>query len=241
MSVVLSENTREDGTFEDEEVFRSAAATSFLGGTDTSVVGIMTSILAMLLHPDKQQKAHDELDRVVGKDRLPTFDDRKDLPYIRAICTEAFRWQVIAPLLLPHATTADDEYRGYFIPAKTAVFANAWAISRNPEIYPDPDVFKPERWLSANPPTLRPEDFTFGFGHRTCPGQNWAEHVVFIAVASILAAFKIEKAIGPDGVPVPPNDKYHPSMVRSLGPSECTFIPRSEKMASLIRQAGDAL
>lgn len=51
----------------------------------------MTAILAMLLHPDKQQKAHDELDRVVGKDRLPTFDDRQDLPYIRAICTEAFR------------------------------------------------------------------------------------------------------------------------------------------------------
>ncbi len=54
----------------------------------------MTAILAMLLHPDVQEKARDELDRVVGKDRLPTSKDMKDLPYIRAIYTETFRYAV---------------------------------------------------------------------------------------------------------------------------------------------------
>lgn len=134
----------------------------------------------------------------------------------------------------------DDEFRGYSIPEGTMVLINSWAMTRNEDMYPDPTEFKPERWLpgavGGKVAAARPEDITFGFGRRVCPGQNWAEHILFIAAASILASFNVEKALGPDGNPIPPNDNYLPSFVRTLGPSKCNITPRSEKIASVIRQ-----
>ena len=89
--------------------------------------------LAMVLNPEVQAKAQAEIDRVVGKDRLPNFDDRPALPYVEAILRETLRWHPVAPfgasiiplffdiLLMilsgiPHATTTSDIYKGYFIP-----------------------------------------------------------------------------------------------------------------------------
>jgi len=201
----------------------------------------MTFILAILKNPDTQLRGQQEIDDAIGPNRLPELSDWDSLPYVRAICTEVLRWEVIAPFALPHLLTADDEYNGYRIPKGTMVLPNVWAISRDPARYPDPEAFKPERWLpgetSEGVPSVRPQEYVFGFGRRVCPGQNWAGHIIFIAVASILATFNIEKAIGSDGKPVPPNDHFEPSPVRTLGASRCEITPRSEKAAQLIRQA----
>lgn len=78
------------------------------------------------MNPHVLTKAHAELDAVVGPDRLPDFGDKDALPYINAIITESLRWHNVAPLGLAHCTVADDEYRGYFIPAGTIVQANVW-------------------------------------------------------------------------------------------------------------------
>lgn len=71
---------------------------------------------AMILHPEVQKKAHEELDRVIGNGRLPTYEDRDSLPYIEAVVREVLRWRPIVPLGLPHATSFDDIYNGHFIP-----------------------------------------------------------------------------------------------------------------------------
>jgi hypothetical protein len=73
-------------------------------------------ILAMTLHPDAQAKAQAEIDRVIGSDRLPTFEDRRSLPYVEAVFREVLRWRPITPLGLAHYTTADDVYKGFYIP-----------------------------------------------------------------------------------------------------------------------------
>jgi len=111
-------------------------------------------------------------------------------------------------------------------------------MSRNPLDFPDPKEFRPERWLQSveNQVPPRPEDFVFGFGRRTCPGQKWAEHLLFIAVAFMIAAFKFEREVK-DGIPIPLNDSYVEGFVWHLGPSECRITPRSESMANLIRHA----
>ena len=75
----------------------------------------------MSLNPDIQKKAQTELDRVIGPDRLPSHDDRPELPYIDAIVKEALRWQNVLPLGLPHKTTEDMVYDGYFIPMGTII------------------------------------------------------------------------------------------------------------------------
>ena len=78
-------------------------------------------MIAMSLYPDVQRKAQEELDRVVGPDRLPEFSDYDDLLCIQAIILEAMRWMVVFPLGLYHRVIADDEYMGYFIPKGTTI------------------------------------------------------------------------------------------------------------------------
>lgn len=74
------------------------------------------AIMALVHHPDVQARGQAEMDKVIGRDRLPDFADREQLPYISAICREVMRWRLIAPLAGSHATSSDDVYNGYFIP-----------------------------------------------------------------------------------------------------------------------------
>jgi cytochrome P450 len=80
----------------------------------------------LLLYPDVQKRAHAEIDRVIGRARLPAFSDRPDLAYIDGICKELLRWRLVLPLGVAHATTEDDVYGGYFIPKGTTVLPNTW-------------------------------------------------------------------------------------------------------------------
>jgi cytochrome P450 len=79
----------------------------------------------MIRHPDIQRKAQAELDKVVGRGRLPEFEDKNSLPYIDALYKEVLRWHPIVPLI-PHKVTVDDEYKGMRIPKGSVVVANAW-------------------------------------------------------------------------------------------------------------------
>ena len=130
---------------------------------------MQTFFLAMVLNPDAMKKAQGELDRVVGKERLPDFSDKDKLPYIDALVKELLRWNPPVPTGFPGRATQDDVYRGYFIPAGTIVMGNIWAIFRDPNVYPDPEVFNPDRFLKdgkPNPLVPNPGDRVFGFGRR---------------------------------------------------------------------------
>ena len=142
-----------------ENVIRGAGATTFLAGTDTVIYLLAVSrgssltplqssshihafFAMMTLHPNVAAKGQEELDRVVGRDRLPDLSDRESLPYIEAILKEVLRWQPALPLgkrfcglyithshcisAVPHQTLKDDVYRGRYIPSGTMVLANAW-------------------------------------------------------------------------------------------------------------------
>ena len=154
---------------------------------DATLEGLL---LALSLHPEVLRKAHAELDEVVGPDRMPNFDDKDSLVYVNAIIKESLRWNPALPLSIPHATVADDEFRGYFIPAGTMLIPNTWYVDvtltvvldgrqnadhfsraclHDPEVYEDPDVFQPERFIrdgkldtSVRDPAL----FAFGYGRR---------------------------------------------------------------------------
>lgn len=75
----------------------------------------------MALFPEVQKRGQAELDRVIGSNRLPDFEDLKSMPYIRALTMETMRWLPVFPCAIPHAAVADDEYRGYRIPKGTIV------------------------------------------------------------------------------------------------------------------------
>lgn len=104
-----------------------------------TVSAIATFFLVMTLYPEAQRKAQEEIDRVIGTDRLPTFDDRDNLPYAEAVLKEVLRFQPIAPMGLPHTTTVDDIYEGYLIPKGALVISNIWFVSLSTSSYiPNP-------------------------------------------------------------------------------------------------------
>ena len=126
-------------------------------------------IFAMITNPGAMKKAQEELDRVVGKGELPDFSHKDSLPYIDALIKELLRWSPPVPLSSPNRAMQDDFYRGYFIPRGATVIQNVWAISRDPNVYSDPDVFNPDRFLKdgkINPQVFNPEDRVFGAGRR---------------------------------------------------------------------------
>jgi hypothetical protein len=95
--------------------------------TQTKTVSSIASFfLAMTLYPEAQRKAQEEIDRVVGTTRLPTFNDRPNLPYVDALVKEVLRWNPIAPMGVPHTSIKDDICEGYFIPKGSMVLPNIW-------------------------------------------------------------------------------------------------------------------
>lgn len=80
----------------------------------------------MLLYPDIQKKAQEELKNVVGMNAFPSFDDRKNLPYIEALLKEVLRWHPVAPMGVPHMLKEDDIIGEYFVPKGTIVMGNVW-------------------------------------------------------------------------------------------------------------------
>jgi len=130
-SCVLSEtirNSKESGETVPVYNLKKFAATAFIGGAETTSSVLQTLVVALLQNPAVQKRAHAELWAVVGHDRLPKFEDRHSLPYIDAVIREVMRWNPAAPLGLPHVSTEDDIYEGYFIPQGSIMVANTWCV-----------------------------------------------------------------------------------------------------------------
>ncbi|KAK7692059.1 hypothetical protein QCA50_005464 [Cerrena zonata] len=219
-------------TPEKEDNIKWSAASMYGGGADTTVSTIYSFFLAMTMYPEIQQKAKEEIDRVVGKDRLPTFADRENLPYVEAVVNEVLRLSPVVPLGGFHRASQDDIYKGYFIPKDTVVIANIWALLRDPERYPDPSAFNPDRYLHPNP-NRNPREFIFGFGRRICPGLNLADTSVFFTCAMVLATFDISKAVE-NGVIIEPSGEYTAGSISHPKEFKCSIKPRTSKASSLI-------
>ncbi|KDQ64909.1 hypothetical protein JAAARDRAFT_28565 [Jaapia argillacea MUCL 33604] len=212
-----------------------AAASMYAGGSDTSVSVIHAFFLAMTLYPNAQALAQSELDAVVGSDRLPSFSDREQLPYVEALLKEVLRWSVAVPLGAHHMLTQDDVHDGYFIPKGTIAFANIWWFLHNPDTYTNPMEFNPDRFLGENPPP-DPREYVFGFGRRICAGMHFVDASIFISLAMTLAVFKISKAIDPvTGESITPAVEFTSSSVYHPAPFQCSIKVRSGKAEGLIR------
>jgi hypothetical protein len=111
-----------------ERIHKWSASSMYLGGADTTVSSLMTFFLAMMLFPDVQKKAQEELDSVIGSGRLPNSSDKGTLPYIDAIVKETHRWHPVAPMAIPHSSTQDDVFNGYRIPKGSLLLPNTWYV-----------------------------------------------------------------------------------------------------------------
>ncbi|KFY34347.1 hypothetical protein V494_06846 [Pseudogymnoascus sp. VKM F-4513 (FW-928)] len=235
----LSQAIEDIGTdAEMEFIHKWTALSLFTGGADTTVSSLMTFFLAMSVFPDVQKKAKEELDRVIGSQRLPVSADRDSLPYIMAVMKETHRWHPGAPMGIPHTSTAEDTCRGYRIPKGTIMFPNTWWFTHDPAVYPDPMIFRPERFLETptHKPETDPRNFIFGFGRRICPGRYVADNAVFMTIAQVLTVFNIEKLVE-NGKVVEPEIKFEASTVSRPMPYRISIKPRSKVHEELIKAA----
>ncbi|KAK1224827.1 hypothetical protein PQX77_012238 [Marasmius sp. AFHP31] len=139
----------EEGWMRDE-MLANAAASLLEAAAETTAGTVCSFVLAMVGNPRVVKKAQEELDRIVGRDRLPSFEDEDRLPYVVACMKETVRCRPAAPLAIPHCVSEDTTYKGYFIPQGAAVFGNIWALQMDEKRFPEPTQFKPERWLNSS-------------------------------------------------------------------------------------------
>ncbi|KAH8103594.1 cytochrome P450 [Cristinia sonorae] len=248
VAATLIENIREkhgaeskEGILQDE-LAKTVTSIAYVGGIDTTNSSAEAFLVAMAMHPHIQIKVQNELDRVVGRNRLPEFGDFERIPYLRAILLETLRWMPVAPLGIPHVSIADDVYNGYFIPKGTIVIPNRWSMAHNPEDYPDPLEFIPERHLRPDG-TIDPkaEDqimtLILGFGRRSCPGRAFGLETLSIYIASTLFAFEITAGVDETGKPVKLTAELDGGLVANVPVVPRGMKPRFPAVTQLIREA----
>ncbi|KAI0037198.1 cytochrome P450 [Vararia minispora EC-137] len=223
----------------DEERIREVASMVYLAGAETTFSAIKTMIMAFALNPEAQRRARVEIDTVTARERLPTLDDQDVLPYVQAIVREALRWIPILPLGVIRSSISGDIYNGKIIPAGTTIFWNAWAITHDPDVYPDPDAFRPERFLDADG-HLVPDDekAVFGYGRRECVGMHFAKNTLFNAAASMLALFEFGKAKDDDGNEIEITVGCTDALVSHPTDFKCSIRPRDEIAVQALQGIG---
>ncbi|KAF1977253.1 cytochrome P450 [Bimuria novae-zelandiae CBS 107.79] len=215
-------------------------------GSETTATTLNNFMLAMTLFGEAQRRAQEELDRVVGDARLPSWEDENELPYVRSLIKEVLRWRPVNKFGMTHATSEDDWYEGYFVPKGAVAVLNWWAIHRDPDLWENPDEFDPSRYLdytqsaadyiNATDPYER-DHFAYGAGRRVCPGVHVAERSLFINISRVLWGFNISKKKGPDGKLIEPTQEMVPGFFSVPILFECEITPRSEKHERVMREA----
>lgn len=221
------------------EQIKAAAGVIYMAGAETTSSTLSFFFLAMVLYPECQIKAQEEIDAVIGRDRLPEFHDREHLPYVECLLQETLRWNHAAPSGIPHRSLNDDIYNGMFIPKGSIMIANTRGMTLDENIYENAFKFEPTRFL---PPSLgRGEPYAvgpFGFGRRACPGRYLANDSLWIAIATILSTVHILRELSeddteiiPDVTPVAEGITSHPH------PFSCRLKARTDTAEALLKQA----
>ena len=160
-------------------------------GMDTTVISVEWAMAELVRNPRVQKKLQEELDRVVGRDRVMSETDFQNLPYLQAVVKESLRLHPPTPLMLPHKASASVKIAGYDIPKGATVIVNVWAVARDPEVWDDPLEFRPERFLQENI-DIKGADFRvlpFGAGRRVCPGAQLGINLVTTMLGHMLHHF----------------------------------------------------
>ncbi|XP_063824054.1 probable cytochrome P450 304a1 [Ostrinia nubilalis] len=194
----MNEEIKEHGksTFSVDQLVLTCA--DYMFPTATATESTLTMLIEqILLNPGIQERVHEEIDRVVGKGRLPTLDDRRNMPYTEACLREIMRYETLVPLGVPHRAIRDVKFHGYDIPENTLVSANLTMLNMDEKIWGDSTVFRPERFITNGQLDLsKDKSLPFGAGRRLCAGETYARQTLFQVFAAFMQAFSVSTADG---------------------------------------------
>ncbi|XP_038060380.1 cytochrome P450 2J6-like [Patiria miniata] len=196
----------------------------FSAGAGTSASTLRWAILYMVAYTEIQKRVQDELENIVGRDRLPQLSDKPKLPYTQAVLSEIQRVGCIAPLSIPHRCLEDTAVSGYHIPKGALIVPNLWQVCYDDTEWTNPREFKPERFLDEEGNFRARDHFVpFGIGRRVCLGENLAKMELFIFFTFLLHQFTFESPEGATGV------SFEPKGGITLGPVpyKIRAIPRA--------------
>ena len=196
----------------------------FGAGYETTTDTLAWAIGFLVHNPKYQRDIQAQLDEVVGRDRMPSLDDRLDLPLVNATIMETLRLANIVPNALPHCTLKDTFLCGYRVPRGTIVFADTEAVHLDPKCWENPKVFDPYRHIDeqGNWITDKGNFYPFGAGRRSCAGEPLAKMELFIFLSWMLHKFTFEPEDGQN----PPQLKPCRAFVQFPAPYKIRAIKR---------------
>ncbi|KAL3427534.1 cytochrome p450 [Phlyctema vagabunda] len=241
MKMFLEGKDKKENGWHDEEGIYQVGMLAIAGAL-TMASPMMSYIIAMCHYPEWQTKLQDELETVLGG-RCLGWEDRDSLPILRAVVKEVLRWRPPVPTGIPHRLEKDDIYNGYFIPAGATIHALEWGISRDQSVYPDPEAFRPERWLLPSYPSFKCGTtlkgyHQFGHGRRVCQGIDIVEQELFLVMGGLAWAFDISKKRDKDGSEIEvPLAKYTSLLIAKPEHFEFDLRVRDQERESIIEAA----
>ncbi|CAH6791263.1 cytochrome P450 2D20 [Phodopus roborovskii] len=185
-----------ESSFNDENL-RLVVADLFTAGMVTTSTTLSWALLLMILHPDVQSRVHQEIDNVIGQERLPQMADQARMPYTNAVIHEVQRFADIVPLNVPHMTSRDVEVQGFLIPKGTTLITNLSSVLKDETVWEKPLHFHPEHFLDAQGRFVKHEAFMpFSAGRRACLGEPLARMELFLFFTRLLQRFSFSVPTG---------------------------------------------
>lgn len=161
LNVLRLKNTSASTKFSslDEQSMKHTICQLFTAGTATTANTLRWGLAYLTAYPDIQSRVQREIDDVIGRDMLPRYSDKPSLPYTCATIFEIQRMASGRLVTAPHYCTQDTTINGVSIPKNAIVFPLLWSVHRDPDVWDDPEVFKPERFLGKEGALIKREEF----------------------------------------------------------------------------------
>ncbi|RCV41370.1 hypothetical protein SETIT_9G130300v2 [Setaria italica] len=177
-----------------DNTIKAVVLDMFAGGTGTSGSSTEWAMSEIARNPRVMRKLQEEIRSTFrGKETITETDLRNsDLKYLKLVMKEAIRLHPAAPLLVPRESIGAAELGGYVVPGGSRIVVNAWAISRDPRYWRDPEEFRPERFAEDGAPDFQGLHFEFtpfGAGRRMCPGYNYGLAGMQLALLQLMYHF----------------------------------------------------
>ncbi|XP_036603712.1 cytochrome P450 2A13-like [Trichosurus vulpecula] len=196
----------------------------FFAGTETVSTTLRYGFLLLMKHPEVEAKIHEEIDRVIGRNRSPKFEDKAKMPYTEAVIHEIQRFGDMIPMGLARRVTKDTKFRGYLLPKGTEVYPMLGSVLRDRNFFACPEAFNPQHFLDEKGQFKKSDAFVpFSIGKRYCFGEGLARMELFLFLTTILQNFRFQSPLPKEAIDISPKMVGFATIPRSY---TISFLPR---------------